>query len=131
MRMQMTSVTPYLHCAASCRAHLLQGEEGRSRYDSNIYTASHSRLRHDTKPGFGIKCGHILLLTRVIDRTSAPANGHKYEKNKEMGGTGVICDGVLEKLMQPSEPAHWVSSQMVLSRVLRELQTTNTLRLSS
>lgn len=40
-----------------------------------------------------------------------------------MGGTGVFCDGVLEKFMQPSEPARWVSSQMVLCRLLRELQT--------
>lgn len=60
----------------------------------NIYTASHSKLRHDTELGFGTERRHFPLLALVTDGTSAAANGHKYEKNKETGGTGVLCDGV-------------------------------------
>lgn len=66
-------------------------------------------LKHDIVPESSIKCGHISL-THAAERTSPAGNGYEYEKIKDVEGTRILCDVVLEKLMQLSGLEGWVST---------------------
>lgn len=43
------------------------------------------------------------------------ANGYEYEKNRDVEGTRILCDGALEKFMQLSKLESWVCTLVVLS----------------
>lgn len=75
----------------------------------NIYVLSHSELKYDIVPESSIKCGRISL-THAAERTTPAVKGYEYEKIKDAEGTRILCDVVLEKLMQLSELESWVST---------------------